>query len=94
MHPGDDVHLVLISDGLKRLADVALQRGAREELIDRTAVDQVLALTWLKNYASNCPLALTGGCVARVGSELDCRGDRYRNNRAVRTDSAFPEPRL
>jgi hypothetical protein len=35
VHPGDDVHPLLVADGLERLADVALQRVAREVGLER-----------------------------------------------------------
>src|SRR3954454_17471392 len=41
VHPRDDVHARLVADRLQRLADVALQRRAREELLERAAVDEV-----------------------------------------------------
>src|SRR5439155_5415299 len=43
VHGGHDVHAGLVANGLQRLADRALQRVAREEDLERTAVDHVLA---------------------------------------------------
>src|SRR4051812_48686070 len=41
VHAGDDVHARLVTHGLERLADVALQRRARGEIVERPAVDGV-----------------------------------------------------
>src|SRR3954470_11220833 len=43
LHAGHDVHAVLVADRLERLADVALEGRAREEDIERAAVDRVRA---------------------------------------------------
>src|SRR6185503_6047076 len=51
VHRRDDVHAVLVADGLERLADRALQRGAREELVERLAVDDVGARARLERDA-------------------------------------------
>src|SRR3954447_20840488 len=51
VHPGDDVHPVLVADRFERLADRALQRGAREEDIERLAVDRVRPVAGLEDHA-------------------------------------------
>src|SRR5579875_2143229 len=79
VHPGDDVHPLLVADGLERLADDPLQRGTREELIERLAVDRVAAGARLEDHPRHRGLALAGGGVARAGREVDRRvGDRQR----------------
>src|SRR5437773_7979543 len=71
VHPGDDVHAVLVADRLQRLADGALQRGAREEDVQRLAVDRVGAVARLEGHARDGRLALAGRAVARGRSEVD-----------------------
>src|SRR3954447_25275379 len=73
----DDVHARLVADGLERLADVALQRGTREEDVERAAVDRVLAGAGEERDARDRGLALAGRAVARARAEVDRdRGDR------------------
>src|SRR5215213_2061957 len=73
----DHVHARLVSDRLKRLADVALERGAREKVVERLAVDDVLAGARLERHARDGRLALAGGGVARTRGKRDrCVGDR------------------
>src|SRR3954447_21746710 len=73
----DDVHARLVADGLERLADVALQRGTREEDLERTAVDRVLAGAGQERDAGDRGLALARRAVARARAEVDRdRGDR------------------
>ena len=74
VHLGDHVHARLVADGLERLADVALQRGAREVGVQRPAVDRVLPLAGLQDHARDGGLALAGGGVARAGGEVDRGG--------------------
>src|SRR5207247_4599520 len=58
-------------------ADRALQGGAREEGVERLAVDGVLAGAGLERDSRDSGLALAGGAVARAGGEVDRRvGDR------------------
>src|SRR4051794_3926182 len=71
VHPGDDVHAVVVAHGLQRLADVALQRGAREEVVHRLAVDRVGAVARLEDHAGDRRLALAGGGVAGGCAEVD-----------------------
>src|SRR4051794_38164054 len=73
----DHVHARLVADRLERLADVALQRGTREEVVERLAVDRVLAGAGLEHHARDGRLALAGRRVAGAGRERDRRvGDR------------------
>src|SRR6201999_1069510 len=79
VHRGDDVHARLVADRLERLADRALQRLAREERLERLAVDDVLAGAGLERDARDGRLALARGAVAGAGGEVDRRvGDRLR----------------
>src|SRR3954471_14427570 len=71
VHAGDDVHAVVVADGLQRLADVALQRGAREEVVHRLSVDRVGAVARLEDHAGDRRLALAGGGVAGGCAEVD-----------------------
>src|SRR3954466_5837239 len=64
VHAGDDVHAVLVADGLERLADRAAQRLAREVHVQRLAVDRVRAVAGLEDHAGDRRLALAGGLVA------------------------------
>src|SRR5918997_1737960 len=73
---GHDVHAVLVAHGLERLADVALQREAREVLLERAAVDDVGARARLEDHARDGGLALARGAVARAGGEVDLDRDR------------------
>src|SRR5215213_6469255 len=77
VHRGDDVDLLLQSDRLERGADRALQSGAREEGVERAAVDLVGAGAGLQDHARDGGLALAGRGVARAGGEVD-RGVRDR----------------
>src|SRR4051794_15541726 len=77
VHAGDDVHAVLVADGLQRLADRALQGGAREVGVERLAVDRVCPVARLEDHAGDRALALAGGGVGGAGGEVDRRlGDR------------------
>src|SRR5215208_4971222 len=77
VHGGEDVDLVLQPDGLERGADRALQRRAREEDVQRAAVDLVGAGAGLQDHARDGGLALAGRGVAGAGGEVDRRvGDR------------------
>src|SRR5579862_2359570 len=69
-----DVHLRLVADRLERLADRPLERLAREELLERTAVDRVAAGAGAQRHARDRRLALARGAVARVGGEVDRDG--------------------
>src|SRR3954453_17486751 len=71
VHAGDDVHASLVAHRLERLADVALQRRAREELVERPAVDGVRTGARLEDDARDGRLALAGRAVARPGGEVD-----------------------
>ena len=71
VHRRDDVDLLLQPDGLERGADRALQRGAREEDVERAAVDQVGAGAGLEDHARDGGLALAGRGVAGAGREVD-----------------------
>src|SRR5687767_10225967 len=51
VHRGDDVHARLVADRLERLADRALEGAAREEVVERLAVDRVGAVTRLEDHA-------------------------------------------
>src|SRR6185295_14774922 len=64
VHRGDDVHARLVADRLERLADRALQRVAREEDVERLAVDRVRAVARLEDHARHRGLALAGRGVA------------------------------
>src|SRR3954465_2015020 len=64
LHAGDDVHARLVADGLERLAGGLLQRGAREERVERTAVDRVRARARDEDDARDRGLALAGRAVA------------------------------
>src|SRR3954454_19142910 len=72
---GHDVHALLVADGLERLADLALQRVAREEDVELLAVDRVDPGPRLEDHAGDRGLALAGCLVAGVGGEVDRRGD-------------------
>ena len=48
----DHVHARLVADRLERLADVALERGPREEVVERLAVDDVLASAGLERHGT------------------------------------------
>src|SRR4051812_20298928 len=74
LHAGDHVHAVRVADRLERLADVALERRAREEDVERAAVDRVRARAGKQDDAGDRRLALAGRAVARAGREID--GDR------------------
>ena len=77
VHAGDDVHARLVAHRLERLADVALQGRAREELVERPAVDGVGTGARPEDDARDGRLALAGRAVARAGGEVDGdRGDR------------------
>src|SRR4051794_36805153 len=77
VHAGDDVHAVLVADGLQRLADRALQGGAREVGVERLAVDRVRPVARLEDHAGDRALALAGGGVGGACGEVDRRlGDR------------------
>src|SRR3954447_4918291 len=78
VHAGHDVHALLVADRLERLADVALQGRAREELVERLAVDRVGAGARLEDHASDRGLALARGAVARAGGKVDGRGGDRR----------------
>src|SRR5205814_1745392 len=67
---GDHVHALLVARRLERCAHRLLKRGAREEILERPAVHLVLARAGLDDHARDGGLALAGGLVARVGSEL------------------------
>src|SRR4051812_11589591 len=73
----DDVHARLVADRLERLADVALQRRAREVGLERAAVDRVAARAGLEDHAGDRALVLAGRRVAGAGGEVD-RGLRDR----------------
>src|SRR4051794_22475884 len=70
VHAGDDVHARLVAHRLERLADVALQRRAREELVERPAVDGVRTGARLEDDARDGRLALARRAVARPGGEV------------------------
>src|SRR4051794_30214420 len=74
VHAGHDVHAILVADGLQRLADRALQRRAREEVVQRLAVDRVRAGARLEDHAGDSGLALAGRAVPRARGEVDRRG--------------------
>src|SRR6185436_17037438 len=77
VHAGDDVHARLVADGLERLADRPLQRGAREEHVELAAVDRVRAGARDQDDAGDRGLALARRAVARAGGQVDRdRGDR------------------
>src|SRR5918999_1069390 len=65
VHGGDDVDLLLQPDGLERGADRALERGAREEDVERAAVDLIRAGAGPEDHAGDRGLALAGRGVAR-----------------------------
>src|SRR4051794_715676 len=67
---GHDVHLLVVADGLERLADLALQRVAREEDVELLAVDRVDAGARPEDHAGDGGLALAGRLVAGVGGEV------------------------
>src|SRR4051794_24410875 len=71
VHAGDDVHARLVAHRLERLADVALQRRAREDLVERPAVDGVRTGARPEDDARDGRLALAGRAVARPGGEVD-----------------------
>src|SRR5918998_4738381 len=71
VHRGDDVDLLLEPDGLEGGADRALQRGTREEDVERAPVDLVGAGARLEQHAGDGRLALAGGRVAGAGGEVD-----------------------
>src|SRR3954447_17164834 len=71
VQPGDHVHAVLVADGLERLADLALERVAREVVVELLAVDRVHAGARLEDHARDRGLALAGGGVAGAGGEVD-----------------------
>src|SRR5215216_2261637 len=73
VHRGHDVHAVVVADGLERLADRALERRAREEDVERAAVDLVGAAAGLEDHARHGRLALAGRGVAGAGGEVDRR---------------------
>ena len=73
VHRGDDVHARLVADRLERLADRALQRGPREEDVERLAVDRVRAVARLEDHARHGGLALAGRGVAGAGGQVDRR---------------------
>src|SRR3954451_17880301 len=71
VHAGDDVHAVLVADGLERLADRALEGGAWEVRVEGLAVDRVRAVARLEGHSGDRRLALAGGAVGRAGGEVD-----------------------
>src|SRR4051812_11740674 len=71
VHPGDDIHAVLVADGLQRLADRALEGRAREEVVHRLAVDRVRAVAGLEDDARLRGLALAGRLVGGTRGEVD-----------------------
>src|SRR4051812_44705915 len=75
---GDHVHLLLVARRLERSADGLLQRGAREEVLERAAVDLVHARARLEDHAGDGGLALAGGLVARVGGQFHRGAGRRR----------------
>src|SRR4051794_22959245 len=77
MEAGVDVHARLVAHRLERLADVALQGLAREEVLERAAVDGVGAFARAKDHARDGGLALAGRGVPGAGGEID-RGLRDR----------------
>src|SRR5215207_39380 len=90
VHRGDDVDLLLQPHGLERRADRALQRGAREEDVERAAVDLVRAGARLEDHARHGGLALAGRGVAGAGGEVDRGvGDRLRELLLGRLALAF-----
>src|SRR4051794_17377908 len=74
LHAGHDVHAVRVADRLERLADVALERRAREEDVERAAVDGVRARARQQNHAGDGRLALAGRAVPGAGSQVDRDG--------------------
>src|SRR4051812_41373020 len=58
LHAGHDVHAVRVTDRLERLADIALERRAREEDVERAAVDRVRARAGKQNDSGDRGLAL------------------------------------
>src|SRR5262249_41710820 len=79
VHARHDVHAGLVAHGLQRLADGPLQRVAREEHLERLAVDDVLARARPERDARDSGLALAGGGVAGPGGQVDRRlGDDLR----------------
>src|SRR5215207_7915732 len=58
VHACDDIHAVVVADGLERLADVPLQRRAGEEVVQRLAVDRIGAGAGLQDHAGDGGLAL------------------------------------
>src|SRR3954462_13760422 len=77
LHAGHDIHAVRVADGLERLTNVALEGRAREEDVERAAVDRVRARAGKQDDAGDRGLALARRAVARAGGEVDRdRGDR------------------
>src|SRR4051794_29259086 len=77
VHRGDDVHARVVADRLERLADRALERGSREEGVERLAVDDVRAVAGLEDHARHGRLALARRGVAGARGQVDRRvGDR------------------
>src|SRR6185437_7937984 len=60
VHPGDDVHAGLVADGLERLTDYSLKGLAREERLERLAVDHVGAAAGLEDHPRHRGLAFAG----------------------------------
>src|SRR3954471_19264440 len=69
--PGHDVHAALVAGGLERAAGRALQAQAREEVLQRTPVDEVRAAAGLQDHAGDRGLALAGRAVAGVGGQVE-----------------------
>src|SRR3954447_26819750 len=81
LHAGHDVHAVRVADRLERLADVALEGRAREEDVQRAAVDRVRARAGKQDHAGDRGLALARRAVARAGGQVDRDGgDRLRRD--------------
>src|SRR4051794_12619004 len=74
LHAGHDVHAVRVADRLERLADVALKGRAREEDVERAAVDRVPAGARQEDHAGDRRLALAGSAIARAGAQVDRDG--------------------
>src|SRR4051794_1658565 len=74
LHAGHDVHAVRVADRLERLADVALEGRAREEDVERAAVDRVPAGARQEDHARDRGLALAGSAIARAGAQVDRDG--------------------
>src|SRR5947209_3771294 len=70
---GDDVHALLVADGLERLTDVAPERGSGEVLVQRTAVDRVGALARPQDDAGDRGLALSRRPITGAGGKVDGR---------------------